>query len=172
MKQYGGIGTFGAAGLLLLFCLYLGLYHGAFGLITALAARRKSATQRRWWLHRSSGLHVELVRTRITGFPWDLLGIAQVDNIPLARIARATGVYGISLEIMIVNTAFAAAWLLRRNRRASLLFAAFAAAFVLQIARWMPVPAFPTDRSAMLVQENLPVLENGDWTHPVLRRYA
>src|SRR5581483_3735287 len=35
MKQYGGIGTLGAAGLLLLFCLYLGLYLGAFGLITA-----------------------------------------------------------------------------------------------------------------------------------------
>src|SRR5512146_367316 len=29
MKQYGGIGATGAAGLLLLFCLYLGLYHGA-----------------------------------------------------------------------------------------------------------------------------------------------
>src|SRR5690348_15203405 len=40
MKQYGGIGTLGAAALLLLFCLYLGLYHGAFGLITALVARR------------------------------------------------------------------------------------------------------------------------------------
>ena len=32
---------------------------------------------------------VELARTRITGFPWDLLGITQVDNIPLARIATA-----------------------------------------------------------------------------------
>src|SRR5215469_8297768 len=32
MKQYGGINAAGAAGLLVLFCLYLGLYHGAFGL--------------------------------------------------------------------------------------------------------------------------------------------
>ncbi len=30
---------------------------------------------------------VELARTRITGFPWDLLGISQVDNIPLSHIA-------------------------------------------------------------------------------------
>jgi apolipoprotein N-acyltransferase len=163
MKQYGGIGALGAGGLLLLFCLYLGLYHGAFGLITALVARRSVrhalvAAPFVW-------VAVELARTRITGFPWDLLGISQVDNIPLARLARATGVYGISLEIMIVNTAFAAAWLIRRNRRTSLLFAAFAAAFVLQIARWMPIPAFPTDRTAVLVQENVPVLDNADWTH-------
>src|SRR5579864_881314 len=34
MKQYGGISAAGAAGLLVLFCLYLGLYHGLFGLIT------------------------------------------------------------------------------------------------------------------------------------------
>ena len=162
MKKFGGIGTFGAAGLLLLFCLYLGLYHGAFGLITALIARRSIraalAIAPFLWVA------VELARTRITGFPWDLLGIAQADNIPLARLARVTGVYGISLEIMIVNTAFAAAWLVRRDRRSSMLLAACAAAFVLQIARWMPVPAFPTGRSAVLVQENVPVLDNNDWT--------
>src|SRR5579864_6405314 len=39
MKQYGGINGAGAAGLLLLFCLYLGLYHGLFGLITSILAR-------------------------------------------------------------------------------------------------------------------------------------
>ena len=27
---------------------------------------------------------VELARTRVTGFPWDLLGIAQVDNVALS----------------------------------------------------------------------------------------
>jgi len=31
MKQYGGISPAGAAGLLVLFSLYLGLYHGLFG---------------------------------------------------------------------------------------------------------------------------------------------
>src|SRR5215468_5315851 len=40
MKQYGGIGMLGATGLLVLFCLYLALYHGAFGLIISLLARR------------------------------------------------------------------------------------------------------------------------------------
>lgn len=162
MKQYGGINSAGAAGLLLLFCLYLGLYHGLFGLIMAMlgerAARLALVASPFLWVA------VELTRTRVSGFPWDLLGIAQVDNAPLARIARVTGVYGISLEIMIVNAAFAAAFLVRRNRRNSLLLAATAAAFVLQFARWLPLPEIPADRIAALVQENIPVLDNSDWT--------
>jgi apolipoprotein N-acyltransferase len=162
MKQYGGISAPGAAGLLFLFCLYLGLYHGLFGLLVATVA--KASERMALVLSPFVWVAVELARTRITGFPWDLLGIAQVDNIPLARIVRFTGVYGISFEIMVVNTAFAAAFIIQRNRRMQLLLAATAAAFVLQIGRWMPIPAFPTDRSAILVQPNIPILVGGDWT--------
>ena len=162
MKQYGGISAPGAFGLLLLFCLYLGLYQGLFGLLIATLAK----VSERMALVVSPFLWVavELARTRISGFPWDLLGIAQVDNIPLARITRFSGVYGLSFEIMVVNTAFAAAFVIRRNRRMQLLAAATAAAFVLQIGRWIPIPAFPVDRSAILVQPNIPVLAGGDWT--------
>ena len=39
-------------------------------------------------------------------FPWDLMGTALVDNIPLSRIATITGVYGLSFEILLVNAAF------------------------------------------------------------------
>jgi len=162
MKQYGGISAPGAAGLLFLFCLYLGLYHGVFGLLLTTVA--KASERMALVLSPLLWVAVELARTRITGFPWDLLGVAQVDNVPLARIVRFTGVYGISFEIMVVNTAFAAAFIIRRNRRMQLLLAATAAAFVLQIGRWMPIPAFPTDRSAVLVQPNIPILAGGDWT--------
>ena len=96
---------------------------------------------------------VELARTRITGFPWDLLGITQVDNIPLARVATVTGVYGVSLEIMVVNVAFAAVLLVRRDKRKSLLLAAVSAAIVLQIGMLLPVPAVPADHTALLVQQ-------------------
>ena len=61
------------------------------------------------------GSPVELARTYITGFPWDLLGTTQIDNIPLSRIATVTGVYGISFEIALVNTAVAAAFLVPRD---------------------------------------------------------
>ena len=162
MKQYGGISAAGAAGLLILFCLYLGLYHGAFGLIICWLAKQSLRTA--LVLAPFVWVAVELARTRISGFPWDLLGVTQVDNIPLARIARFTGVYGLSFEIMIVNTAFAAALLVDRKRRLSLWIATFAAAFVLQIARWTPFPMIPGDRSAVLVQANVPILDNSDWT--------
>src|SRR5204863_7293741 len=64
MKQYGGIGTLGAAGLLALFCLYLALYHGAFGLIISLLARKSLrlaliGAPFAW-------VAMELARTRIT----------------------------------------------------------------------------------------------------------
>ncbi len=162
MKQYGGINGAGAAGLLFLFSLYLGLYYGLFGLVIAVLAK---------WSQRAAlvlspfvWVAVELARTRITGFPWDLLGITQVDNIALSRLAAVTGVYGISLEIMIVNAAFAAAFLIHRSRRRSLLFAAVAAALLLQSAQWIPAPKFPAERTALLVQENIPVLDSNDWT--------
>jgi apolipoprotein N-acyltransferase len=162
MKQYGGISAPGAAGLLLLFCLYLALYHGLFGLCVTLLA--KISERVALVVAPLLWVSVELARTRISGFPWDLLGVTQVDNIPLARIATVAGVYGLSLEIMIVNTAFAAAFLLWRDRRRSMLLAAIAAAILLQIARWIPAPEFATDHSATLVQENIPVLDSTDWT--------
>jgi|SRR5450631_443682 len=163
MKQYGGLNLFEAAGILFLFSLYLGLYNGLFGLIISWLARGESGVRNALVLSPFVWVAVELARSRITGFPWDLLGVTQVDNIPLARIATFTGVYGISLEIMIVNAAFAAAFLIRRNRR-SLLVAALAATFVLQVARWIPAPAVPADHAALLVQENVPVLDSADWT--------
>jgi apolipoprotein N-acyltransferase len=164
MREYGGVNTPAAIGLLILFCLYLGLYHGFFGLLIGFLARGDSFSRRALVLAPVVWVAVELARTRITGFPWDLLGIAQVDNIPLARIARVTGVYGISFEIMLVNVAFAAAFLARREKRKQLLLASIAAAIVLQAVRWIPMPAFTTDKTAYLVQANIPILEGSDWT--------
>ncbi|HEV7217249.1 MAG TPA: apolipoprotein N-acyltransferase, partial [Terriglobales bacterium] len=91
MRQYGGVNAPAALGILILFCLYLGLYHGLFGLLISLLAAKGSFTPRALLLSPIVWVGVELTRTRITGFPWDLLGIAQVDNIPLARFATVTG---------------------------------------------------------------------------------
>ncbi|MGH9566184.1 MAG: apolipoprotein N-acyltransferase, partial [Candidatus Angelobacter sp.] len=100
----------------------------------------------------------------ITGFPWNLLGISQVDNIPLSRIASFTGVYGLSFEILIVNAALAAALLVRREKRMSLLVAAIGAAIVLQAGSLVSAPEFPADRTATLVQANIPAIDERDWT--------
>lgn len=164
MRQFGGVNAFMSAVILILFCLYVALYHGLFGLIISWLAGRESLSRRALLLAPVAWVAVELARTRITCFPWDLLGITQVDNIPLARIATVTGVYGASFEIMVVNAALAAAFLLRREKRKLLLAAALGAAVVLQAGAWLPVPPIPTDHTALLVQQNIPILEGNDWT--------
>ena len=164
MHEYGGINPATAFGILILFCLYMALYHGAFGLAVRLLAGKSPVSRRALLLAPVVWVAIELARTRISGFPWDLLGVAQVDNISLARIATVTGVYGVSFEIMLVNAALAAAFLVRRDKRKPLLLAALGAAVVLQSTRWISPPPFPTGHTALLVQQNIPILEGSGWT--------
>ena len=116
---------------------------------------------------------MELARTRITGFPWDQLGITQVDNIPLARLATVTGVYGLSFEIMLVNVALAVAFLVRRGAGASNPAAGRDAG-----GRSCCRPdCWSLRRSAhrphgRLVQANIPILEGADWTTEYFDRHA
>jgi apolipoprotein N-acyltransferase len=165
MHQYGGVNSAAAFGILLLFCLYLALYHGFFGGLLGLLGDARAGVSRAALIGAPFlWVALELARTRITGFPWQLLGTAQVDNLPLARIASVTGVYGISFEIMLVNTAFAAAFLVRKERRMTLLVASVGAAIALQAGRLVVAPKLATDHVAYLVQQNIPILENADWT--------
>ena len=162
MRHFGGLSAAEALLALFLFCCYLGLYHGIFGLLLSLLTgpgrdmRRVLVSVPFLWVA------VELARTRVTGFPWNLLGISQVDNGALCRIAGWTGVYGISLEIMLVNVALAAAFLVPREKRATMLVAALAAAAVLQAGSLMDPPPATADHAALLVQQNIPV--SADWT--------
>jgi len=168
MHQYGGLSAPLALLALFLFCLYLGLYHGIFGLLLSLAAGPGrdirivlAATPFLW-------VAVELARTLVTGFPWNLLGTAQVDNISLSRITTWTGVYGVSFEIMLVNVAVAAAFLVPKKKRSTLLIASVVAAAVLQAGRLVDAPAIPPDHGALLVQENIPV--DATWTRDNFQR--
>jgi apolipoprotein N-acyltransferase len=164
MHVYGGIGTPLSILLLVMFALYLALYHGLFGLLLALiAARRNGFSLRALVFTPFLWVAVELARTYITGFPWDLLGTTQIDNIPLTRIATVTGVYGLSFEIALVNTAVAAAFLVPYARRKVLLTASLAAAIALQATKLEKPEAVPASRGATLVQSNIPILES-DWS--------
>jgi apolipoprotein N-acyltransferase len=168
MHEHGGLSVRAAGLALFLFCLYLGLYHGLFGLLVGWAAGPGRDNRRALIAAPFLWVAAELARTRVTGFPWDLLGTAQVDNISLSRITMWTGVYGISFEIMLVNVAVAAAFLVPRKKRNTLLLAAVAAAAVLQAGRLVDAPTMAGDRAALLVQENIPVDEN--WTRDAFER--
>jgi apolipoprotein N-acyltransferase len=162
MRKYGGLDASTAALVLVLFCCYLGLYHGLFGLLITLVARSRQDYRRALVLAPFFWVAVELMRTRVTGFPWNLLGTAQVDNSALCGIAALTGVYGVSFEIALVNIALAAAFLIPREKRMSMLVAALAAAAVLQAGSLVKIPAARVTRTALLVQQNVPV--SADWT--------
>ncbi len=162
MRQYGGLSAPAGLLALFLFSCYIGLYHGLLGLLLSLLVRPGRDYRLMLVTAPFLWVAVELARTRITGFPWNLLGISQVDDIALCRLAAWTGVYGISFEIVLVNVALAAAFLVPRKKRGALLAAGLAAAAVLQAGKLIEAPAIPTDHDALLVQENVPVSAN--WT--------
>jgi apolipoprotein N-acyltransferase len=160
MHYYGELATVTSALLLIAYALYLGLYHGIFGLLLALtAARRNGYSLRALVFAPFIWVAVELARTYITGLPWDLLGYTQIDNIPLTRIATFTGVYGLSFEIALVNTAVTAAFLVPRRKRPLLFAVCVAAIILLHAGKLYSPPALPTTQGATLVQANVPVLD-------------
>jgi apolipoprotein N-acyltransferase len=165
MHAYGGLSAPVAAALLVLFCLYLGLWHGLFGITLVLVARSPAFSGgRALALAPFLWVAMELARVRISGSPWDLLGTAQVANIPLTQIATVAGVYGVSFAIVVVNSAFAAALLLPRGRRWTMLAASLLAAGALQLGVLTQPPADPTTHTARLVQQNIPILDSSGWT--------
>jgi apolipoprotein N-acyltransferase len=160
MNLYGGLAKPIAAGILILFCLYLGLYHALFGTLVA-AFRTHFGRQLALLFIPFAWVAVELARARITGLPWDILGVAQVDNPMLTRLAPITGAYGLSFVIAAVN----ALWLLRiRLRERRYTRPALTVAGVIIVVVYIlglrliatPKPS-PTTATATLVQENLEV---------------
>lgn len=161
MRLYGGLSVPWAVLVLFLFCCYLGLYHAAFGWLLAVLAREGN-DRRALAIAPFLWVAIELARNSITGFPWNLLGVAQIENFALCRIATWTGVYGVSFEIAAVNVAVAAAFLVPREKRGAMLAASLAAAAVMQAGQLIESPASYADRHALLVQQNIPVA--ADWT--------
>jgi apolipoprotein N-acyltransferase len=171
MHLYGGLGVVTSGLLLLAYALYLGLYHGLFGFLLALtAARRNGFSLRALLFAPFLWVAVELARTYITGLPWDLLGNTQIDNIPLAGIAKVTGVYGISWEVAMVNTAVTAAFLVPQRKRTFLVATCAVAIALLHAGKMYSPPALPATQGATLVQANIPILDAGAWDLDYLRQ--
>lgn len=102
MFHYGGLPSAAAAGILVLFSLYLGLYFALFGAIFALL-RRHLGSGGALALSPFLWVAVELARTQITGFPWDLLGYTQIDNSTLTQLAPYGGVMCLSFLVALGN---------------------------------------------------------------------
>jgi apolipoprotein N-acyltransferase len=163
MHIYGGLNGPTSLGLLVLFCFALGVIWGVFGLLLAILANGR-LSQKALFLAPFLWVPLEIVRGFPFDFPWNPLGTVLVNNIPLTRIATATGVYGLSFEIVLVNTAFAAAFLVDSKRRRMVLLAAIVVAGLLQAGELVEPPRLAADRTARLVQGNIPILNADQWT--------
>jgi apolipoprotein N-acyltransferase len=162
MHVYENLPAAASAGILLLFSMYVGLYHALFGGLIGLLRSRYSrlvvlcASPFVW-------VAVELARARITGFPWDLLGYTQVDNLFLTRLSPWTGVMGLSFVVAAVN----ALWLVKfpakysRLKYAGVASAVLISALLTGTAAWTHRVASTTSAEATLVQVNLGVGTEG-----------
>ncbi len=159
MHTYGDLPKAAAYGILLLFSLYVALYHALYGWCIGWLLQKWSR-QAVLCLAPFVWVAVELARARITGFPWDLLGYTQVDNLTTSRLALWMGVMGLSFLVAMVNSL----WLMRgtgdRSRNA-MLWPGVAIVFV-ALATYFGSHPLTTQRSdvdstAVLLQENLKV---------------
>lgn len=161
MYLYGGIAKPISAGILALFCLYLGLYHALFGALIVSLRRSGVGVKGALLLCPFVWVAVELARARITSFPWDLLGITQVDNPLLTRLAPFTGAYGLSFVIAAINAIWLYGFALKDRRYTKIIISGTGAVIVLLFFlshRYVQKSVQQgTAATATLIQENLEV---------------
>jgi len=163
MYNYGGISRFVAALIMIAFSLAAGSAEALFGGLLSLVASRPRWTARSLVVAPIFWVTMELLyRSRIWSFPWDLLGTALVDNIPLTRIATVTGTYGLSFEIVLVNALFVSAFFGPKRRRSLVFAACIFLVGVLETGRYFEPPPAPANDTARLVQQNISL--NQQWT--------
>ncbi len=155
--RYGGLPWAAAAGILLLLAGYLALYVAGFAAGVAILGQRGAAVvlsaAARW-------VALELLRAHLfTGFPWNLLGHSQYQNLPLVQIAAVTGAYGVSFLVLAVNAAVADILAVRPAWRRAVPSAATAALLVAGALAYgwaAPAGRGPETMRVALVQGNIP----------------
>ena len=171
MYLYGGLPRPAAIIILVLFALYLGLYHCLFGVLFALAQRTRLGSFGALLAAPFLWVSVELARARITGFPWDLLGYSQVNNLFLTRLAPLAGVMALSFVLSAVNATLVPLLLPVWRKYIPLALAAFVLAVAGQLAGQLPTFKLGARRqatqTATMMQENLLVGEAARGSKPL-----
>jgi apolipoprotein N-acyltransferase len=133
MTTFGGLATpiaVVAAGLLV---AYLSLFPAAFAVILARLYRTIGA--RALLLAPAVWVTTELGRQYVwDGFPWALLGYSQITTLPIAQLASAVGVYGLSG--LLALTSCAAAYVVLARGRARWVVAGSVMAIVAALGFW------------------------------------
>ncbi len=102
LRIYGGLSWLLSLGIGALLMAYLALYFGLFCGIVSFFNRFLYSLN--IFLIACLWVALEYLRTYLlTGFPWNLLGYSQWNNLIVAQVASFTGVYGVSFIIVLVN---------------------------------------------------------------------
>jgi len=177
MLRYGDMPTGAPTLLLIAFSLVLGGYFGLFGL--GLMLIRQATGKPRLALASAPFLWValELAASRITSVPWDQLGYSQVDNGIVSHLAPWTGVYGITFLLVVANAFIATGYVVepriklwemtRRDWFKSDLVSGFGFLLMfLEAGTGIRPLKLPTSATAVLIQPNLDVAGDNDWSSP------
>lgn len=106
VSTFGGLPVFVAAIVAGLLALYMAGYVALTGAASAIMIRRFGA--RGLLLVPFAWVATEYLRGIVLGgFPWIPLGNTMVTLLPIAQLASALGVFGLSLFVALVNTGFA-----------------------------------------------------------------
>ena len=107
LQLYGALSLVEAISTNALLILYTALYVAAF---TSICRRLDFASPLFAWRAASIWVLLEWVQSwMFSGIPWQLLGYSQYLNLPLLQLSAVTGVYGLSLLLVLFNAALAQA---------------------------------------------------------------
>jgi apolipoprotein N-acyltransferase len=163
MYLYAGVGKPAALGILVLFSLYLGIYHAVFCLLLHLSAGPGSRLGLALVASPFLWVAVELARAHITSFPWDQLGMSQIDHAGLTLLAPFTGVYGISFVLVMVSARIAAVLLRQRIPIVPGLLVVFVLVVLLLVVSVHKPVEEPAVGSATLLQPNAAEGDDRPW---------
>jgi apolipoprotein N-acyltransferase len=166
MTTFGGLSDVLASFAAAVLMAYLSLFPAAFAVIqarlsSAFGASAILAAPATW-------VATEMGRTYILdGFPWELLGYSQATVLPIAQLASAVGVYGLSAFVALVSATAAFAVLDRSPRRwrvaiaVAVLVVGVGLWGALRVRRGTLAASGPAIRVAVL-QGNIPVDQKWD----------
>ena len=101
LATYGPFPVILSTGILLLFCAYLSLYLGMFGLILTWI---RIPVFSLLMIIPAIWVGLEYLRAiLLSGFPWELLGHTQFNKLHIIQISDIVGVYGVSFLIALAN---------------------------------------------------------------------
>jgi len=171
MHIYGGLPGPVSFGILILFALYLGLYHALFAAVVVFVRSSRFGIRGALFVTPFAWVAIELARGRITCFPWDLLGYTQVDNLLVTGIATFGGVMAISFLIAAINAAIVPFFVRTGWPRVNVPVVAFVLAISLQLSQskqsLKPIPNPSGQNVAVMMQENIEVGAVGKESDPL-----